>query len=536
MTTVRRTRRGWGGRRVAALATAVGLGVALAACSPAADETEQDPAAGVSERGDELALQFRGAPMSLDPALQGTASGSIFTVLAYDPLIYKAPDGSLQPNLATEWEFTSDDMTTFQVTLREGVTFADGETMDAEAVKASFEYFLDKGGPNLSSVGPIDAVEVVDDLTVAIHYSEPFSDAPASLNQLSMMGNVIGPEGLADPDSLLRSMDGAGQYLYNPDASVPDSEYVYDRNPDYWNPDAQMWERVTVQIISDQNAVLNAASTGQIDFGLGSALMAEAAEGAGLEIASVPFYNWELRLADTEGEINPALGDERVREAIGLAIDRETIVEALGGEYMAVSDQMVVEGIEGHNADIGWEYDPDRARDLLAEAGYEDGFEMKLLDSGLQDPDSRIAQAVSSSLSEVGIEVDLVVDTVSIPSFIEKAETLEYEATIWASNGDVGNTYRGYRSTGSMTNPFGFVDDEMESLYAESLRVAGDDRDAVYQDMSARWQELAYSIPVLTEYYVNYIGADVTNINSSPANPVMLPVGPQPEYNWQPTS
>lgn len=536
MTTDRLKRPGSRARRAAVLVTAIGLGVALAACSSPAEETAPDPAAGVSERGDELALQFRGAPMSLDPALQGTASGSIFTVLAYDPLIYKAPDGSLQPNLATEWEFTSDDMTTFEITLREGVTFADGETMDAEAVKASFEYFLERGGPNLSSVGPIDSVEAVDDVTVAIHYSEPFSDAPASLNQLSMMGNVIGPEALADPESLLRTMDGAGQYLYNPDASVPDSEYVYDRNPDYWNPDAQMWERVTVQIISDANAVLNAASTGQIDFGLGSALLADAAEGAGLEIASVPFYNWELRLADTEGEINPALADERVRQAIGLAIDRETIVDALGGGYMAVSDQMVVEGIEGHNADIGWEYDPDRARDLLAEAGYEDGFEMTLLDSGLQDPESRIAQAVSSSLSEVGIDVELEVDTVSIPSFTEKAETMEYEATVWASNGDVGNTYRGYRSTGSMTNPFGFVDDEMESLYSESLQVIDDERDAVYQSMSERWQELAYSVPILTEFYVNYLGPDVTNVNSSPANPVMLPVGPQPEYNWQPAN
>ncbi|WP_166999419.1 ABC transporter substrate-binding protein [Paramicrobacterium fandaimingii] len=519
---------------MAGIAAATALVTALAGCTPAASGDGSNASA-ATERGDELTLQFRGSPMSLDPALQGTASGSIFTVLAYAPLIYQAPDGSLQPSLATSWEFTSDEMTAFEISLREGVQFTDGKALDAEAVKASMEYFLEKSGPNLSSVGPIDSVEAVDDTTVVIHYSKPFSSAPMSLTQTAMMGNIIGPDALADPESLLTTMDGAGQYTYNAEESVPGSEYVYERNPDFWNPDAQMWERVTVQIMADPNAVLSAASTGQIDFGLGSALFADAAADAGLDVAAVPFYNWELRLADTEGEINPALGDPRVREAIGLAIDRSAIVDALGGGYMAVSDQMVVEGNEGYSSDIGWDYDLDRARELLADAGYEDGFSMTVLDSGLQDADSQIAQAIASNLKKVNIDVTLEVDTVSIPSFIEKAETKKYEATIWASNGDVGNTYRGFRSTGTMTNPFGFVDDEMESMYAESLAAIGDDREAIYQKMSERWQELAYSIPVLTQHYVNYVGQDVTNVKASPANPVMLPVGPQPEYNWQPT-
>lgn len=531
----RLTRRGAVSRTLAGIAAATALVTALAGCSAAAGGDGSNSGT-ASERGDELTLQFRGEPMSLDPALQGTASGSIFTVLAYAPLIYQAPDGSLQPSLATSWEFTNDEMTSFEVSLREGVQFADGATLDAEAVKASMEYFLSQSGPNLSSVGPIDSVDAVDETTIAINYSTSFSGAPKSLTQTAMMGNIIGPDGLADPESLLTTMDGAGQYTYNTEESVPGSEYVYERNPNFWNPEAQMWERVTVQIMADPNAVLSAASTGQIDFGLGSALFADAAVDAGLEVATVPFYNWELRLADTEGEINPALADPRVREAIGLAIDRESIVDALGGDYMEVSDQMVVEGNEGYNSDIGWKFDRDRARELLADAGYEDGFSMTVLDSALQDADSQIAQAVASNLKKVNIDVDLEVDTVSIPSFTEKAETKKYEATIWASNGDVGNTYRGFRSTGTMTNPFGYVDDEMESMYAESLASTGDDRDAIFQKMSERWQELAYSIPILTQHYVNYVGPDITNVKASPANPVMLPVGPQPEYNWQPAS
>src|SRR5690606_2885844 len=186
----------------------------------------------------------------------------------------------------------------------------------------------------------------------------------------------------------------------------------YTLNPNYWNPDAQMWDRVVVEIISDPNAVLNAASTGQIDFGLGSPLFAEAAEAAGLTVVTAPFYNWELRLHDAEGEVNPALADPRVREAIGLAIDRESIVSALGGEYMAPSDQFVVEGLEGYNADIGWEFDLERAEDLMAEAGYADGFTMSVVDSSLQDNQSQIAQAVANALAAIDIDVDLVVDAV----------------------------------------------------------------------------------------------------------------------------
>lgn len=523
------------GLRWGAVAASFALIAGLTACGPA---TNADDAAGndepVAERGEELVLQFRGAPISLDPALQGTASGSIFTVLAYDPIIYQAPDGSLQPSLATDWDFIDDDYRQFEFTLREGLEFASGEPLDAEAVKASMEYFLGAGGGQIPRVGPISSIEAVDEQTVRINYEQPWADAAFSLTQTVMFGNVIGPDGLADPDSLLQVMDGAGQYVYDAEASVPDSEYVYTLNPNYWNLDAQMWDRVTVEIIADPNAVLNAASTSQIDFGLGSPLFADAAEAAGLTVATAPFYNWELRLHDVNGEVNPALADPRVREAIGLAIDRESIVAALGGEYMSPSDQLVVEGLEGYNPDIGWEFDLDRAKELMAEAGYEDGFTMTVLDSSVQDNQSQIAQAVASSLAEIGIDVDLVVDAVSIPSFSEKLESKEYEASFWASNGDVANSYRPFRSGGSMNNPFGVMDEEMEALYAQSLTLGGDEREGMYQQMSERWQEASFSIPILTGYFVNYIGPKVTNVNSSAKNPVMLPVGPEPEYNWQP--
>lgn len=396
------------------------------------------------------------------------------------------------------------------------------------------DYFIGKGGGNLPRVGPISSVEAVDEDTVRINYERPWADAAISLTQTVMFGNVIGPDGLAAPDSLLQTMDGAGQYVYDAEASVPDSEYVYTLNPNYWNPDAQMWDKVKIEIIADPNAVLNAASTGQIDFGLGSPLFADAAKSAGLEVVGAPFYNWELRLNDVNGEVNPALADERVRQAIGLAIDRESIVEALGGAYMSPSTQLVVEGLEGYNSEIGWEYDVEKAKALMAEAGYEDGFTLNVLDSSLQDNQSQIAQAVASSLEEIDIDVSLVVDAVSIPSFAEKIESKEYEASLWASNGNVGNSYRPFRDPGTMNNPFGILDAEMEELYAQSLSVGGEERDGIYQQMSKRWQDAAMSIPVLTGYFVNYVGPKVTNVQSSALNPVMLPVGPEPEYNWQP--
>lgn len=528
---MRMSAEGWGpGRRAAVLALAAAAAVGLAGCGGGTSGDSGGPAEG----GGDLVVQFRGAPISLDPASQGTASGSVFTVLAYDPLIYQAPDGSLQPDLATDWEFVDDEKTVFELSLRDGVEFSSGEPFTAQSVKDSVEYFLAEGGGNVPRVGPIEEVEVVDDLTVRFHYEDSFSDAPLSMTQTLMMGNIIGPEGLANPDGLEQTMDGTGQYVYNPDASVPDSSYVYDRSDNYWNPDAQQWDRVEIQIITDPNAVLNAASTDQIDFGLGSALFADAAESNGLELATAPFYNWQLRLVDMAGELNPALADERVRRAIGLAIDRASIVDALGGEYMAPSNQLVVEGTDGYNPEIGWEYDRDEARSLLADSGYPDGFEMTILDSSVQDNQSQIAQAVSDSLGEIGIDVTLEVDSVGIPSFIEKAETKEYEATLWASNGDVGSAYRSFRVPGQADNPFGYIDDQMEGLHAKSLTAEGDERTAVYQQMSARWQEVAMTIPVLTQYYVNYVGSAVTNVQSSAANPVMLPVGPRPEDNWQP--
>lgn len=517
--------------RLAAALAVVPLLVGISACATDSTDTSDGAADG---RGDVLNVQFNGSPASLDPAQQGTGPGSIFTVLAYDPLIYLDPEGELVPSLATEWDYADDTLQVFDVTLREGVTFASGEPFNAEAVKASMDYFLGGTSGLISRLGGMSGVEVVDEYKIRITYDTPNPDAALSLSQFNMIGNIIGPDGVADPESLLTSMDGTGQYTYNREDSVPDAKYVYDRNPDYWAPEAQQFEQVVVNIMNDPNAVLAAAQTGQLDFARGSAGLASNAESSGLEIVSAPFTSWSLFIYDTEGTMNPALADPDVRRAMYLAIDREALAIVSNEEYAKPNGQFVVPGTPGYIDDFELEYDLDEAKALMKKAGYEDGFTMTMIANGIVDRDLVITQAVLDMLSEINIDVELTVETANQSAWSDAARTGKYEATVYPA--DAANSSLMYQSlaTSPVRNPLGNIDEGMEELNASSLTVEGDERVAIFEEMTQRWHELNWSIPLVSIDTVNYVGPNITNVKMTAKNPVAIPVGPSAEYSWQP--
>jgi peptide/nickel transport system substrate-binding protein len=516
-------------RRGIAVAAALTLVAGLAACSGGGDT------AGTDGRAEELNIAYFGTVVDLNPALAGSGPSAGLIALAYDPLIYLTADGEYVPDLATEWGFTDDANTVFELTLRDGVEFGDGSELDADAVVASMEYFRQAGGGSVAGIGPIDTVEAVDASTVRVTYLEPFPDAPYSMAQYVKFGSIIGAEGLADAENLPTSVDGLGQYTLNEEDSVTNSRYVFERNPDYWNPDAQMYETVTVQVLADPNAALSAIQTGQVDYTLGDASTLDSATAAGLEILQVPFFNWTLHIADRDGSLNPALQDVRVRQALAHAVNREGIVNAIGPDVAEESTQVMNEGTVGYVDGIGYEYDPEKAKELLAEAGYPDGFSMTVLATSAIDAQALRAQAITDSLEQVGVDVDLTIVTTGIPAFSEEAETQTYDATIWPVSGTTMSlVYPDLNVT--VRNPSGITDPELDAMYAESLTASESERLEIFEQMSERITELSWMVPVLTSNDIHYVGEDLTNVKVTGANPIPTPVGPAPEYAWQPAN
>lgn len=483
-------------------------------------------------RGEELVVQFTGPPTSMDPTLAATGGATMFTSLAYDSLIYLDRDGNYVPNLATEWAFVDDQNREFRLEIRDDVQFASGEELTAEAVKASIEHFLE--GSYADNAGPLEEI-TTEGNSLTLHYSSPFPDAPLMLTQENRMGNIISPSGLEEPDQLLNQTFGSGQYILDTSATIPDSEYVYTRNPDYWNQDAQQFEEVTIQLISDPNAVLAAASTGQVMTANGHAATVQAAEEAGLEISTVPFFNWSLMLADMDGDVNPALADPKVRQAIALSIDREAIANAISPELSEANGQIMNPGTDGYVEGLDYEYDPEQARELLAESGYPDGFSMTILTQNTNDAQTQRSQAIASALQQVGIDAKLEVVTTGIANFTSEALTQKYEAVIFPVTGtSMGNVQRLMLSGGSR-NPFGYVNPEIQALYEESLTAStAAERTGLYEEMSRLHHEDAYVIPVFTALNVRYDNDAITNTGTTAANPTSIPNGPTPELSWQP--
>lgn len=506
---------------------------AAAVCAVAAVAGCAGGGGGTDGAGGQLDIQYFGSVVSLDPALAGQGPSANIISLAYDPLIYLTPDGEYIPDLATEWEYTSDDNTQFEFTLRDGVEFTGGGALDANAVVASMQYFLDAEGGAVSQVGKVADIEAVDDMRVRITYAEPFPDAPWTLAQYVKFGSIIGPDGLSDTDALSAQMDGAGQYVLNREESVTDATYVFDRNPDYWNPDAQMYDRITVRSLADVNAALSAIQTGQVDYSLGDPSTFEAADSAGIDVLQVPFFTWALHIGDREGRVTPALKDRRVRQAIAMSIDRQAIVDAVAPGTAVPNSQVLNEGAVGYVDGLDYGFDPDRARQLLSEAGYPDGFTMKVLSTTALDQNSVRAQAIIRYLEEIGITVDLNADATGISGFTEEAEKGEYSATLFPMNGTtMGLLYP--TTTQSVRNTSGVTDAELDSLYRESLEAAPEERTAVFEEMTRREFDLAWHIPVFSANDLHYVGPALTNVEVTAANPIPTTVAPDPQYAWRP--
>ncbi|MEO5535354.1 MAG: ABC transporter substrate-binding protein [Pseudolysinimonas sp.] len=510
---------------VAVAAAAIAL-TSLSACTTPAPSPS-------SERGALLTTQFGGVPISLNPALAGTGGSTIFTYLAYDPLIYTAGNGDLLPDLATDWKFIDDNNTQLELTIRDGVKFQDGTDLDAAAVVGSMKYFLSAGGPSLADAGPIASVEAKDAQTVVVTYSTPFPTGPEKLGQYNMIGLIIAPAGVANPGSLLTKPNGTGQYIYNADETVAESTYVYDRNPDYWNPDAQQYERIDVQVIGDPTAVVSAATTGQVDFASANPDTAKTAADAGLQILQAPFFNWGITILDRDGTLVPALADENVRQAIGYAIDRDAVVNALGADYSHASGQIANTGVPGYIDGYGFDFDLAKAKDLMAKSAFPNGFSMTLLSESILDSQSTIAQTAIAHLSEIGIDVQLQVEA-AVPTFIGSAGSKSYAAALWPIVGQRASEPASNITGPGFLNAFQVGDDQLASLIKDSNVGSDQDRLAAQEAITKRSNEIGFFIPIVATDSVYMVSSKVANVTISAINSQPMPIGPDADHAWHP--
>jgi peptide/nickel transport system substrate-binding protein len=231
------------------------------------------------------------------------------------------------------------------------------------------------------------------------------------------------------------------------------------------------------------------------------------------------------------------LADQRVRQAIGYALDRDAIAGALGPDTFTASTQVLLPGLDGYVEDYGYDLDLDRARQLLTEAGYPDGFSMTMLAEPVLDPNAAIAQAVASALGEIGIKVDLQVESTGVPQFIQAGTSGKYEALLFPSAGaDMAQVSNQILAPGTVFNPFKSVDEETQQLLGQAFALQGQQRTDLYQQVAKRLGDLAWVVPVVSTQNIYYVSDTVTGVTASAVNPNPMPVAPEAELAWRPAS
>ncbi len=432
-------------------------------------------------------------PPTLDP--QKTFNGFAFgvTTHVYETLFRVTPEGDVEGLLAAGWEYVDPDR--LRVTLQEGVTFTDGTPLDAEAVKASLERLLDPAtaAPGRFVVSAIGSVEVVDGSTVDIVTAEPF--APL-LAHLAHPVTAIVP--VAHGDDLARQPVGSGPYVF--DSWTQGDTVVLTANEGYWGGAPEI-ERVVFRVIPEVSTQVVELRSGGIDvlFNIPADNYRQLENDAGLETNA--FLGWgSVHVGFNTA--HPKLQDVRVRQAIAHAIDKQLIVEEFLGGLAEVGVAPIPPTVRFAASDLEepYPYDPDRAAQLLSEAGAE-GLSLTL--DVYQNPDlEAVAQVLQAMLADVGVDLDVRVQEYAAYAETTAQDQVEMYATSWGTvTLDADYTlYAFFHSSEIPTNNVARysvpeVDDALEAARATP-------DDAQRAELYRMVQERALAdVPMVTLYY-----------------------------------
>ena len=389
---------GWvrAGLALALSATLLTTGCLTGEADPPSASGDGTPAA-----GGELVIGTPADVASLDPVDGGGTVSTAVRNLVYNYLVKYTPDLQLVPDLATEWEV---DGTAWTFQLRQGVTFHDGTPFNAEAVKAHFDRLLGPEEPVRAGVYTpfVDRVEVVDEHTV--RFITTYPDAFFLSRLAEDAGAITSPTAVEQGIDLAREPVGTGAFTFV--EWVPDVQVIVERNDDYWDTPALL-DRVVFRPISEASARTIALEAGDIH--VAAEVPAESlARLQADEDVELIFRDTTRQLFFGMHNLKEPFDDHRVRMAMNLAVDMDSIVASLYGELGTALNGSVPPAAVGSYQPTEVFYDPQRARDLLADAGYPDGLELSMVGPrGRYLKDFELQQAVAQELGKVGITVTI---------------------------------------------------------------------------------------------------------------------------------
>jgi len=427
------------------------LAASLAACSGGRDD----------DGPQRLKIGAAALPASLDPR-KSAPYEALWVGLLYDPLVRRAPDGTFHPGLAESWTF-SEDNRTLELTLREGVTFQDGAPFTAQAVKANLDA-AKAGKTNFTNyLSDVESVEVVDDRHVRLTLAE--AAAPILGVLAGEAGMIISPQALSR-DDLSTNPAGTGPYTLD---SFVGSDLEFTKWDGYWDADSVVPSGIDVTVFIDGPARVRALWSGQTDVAIIQPNQVEEVRAAGLEVTGTDTADFWGVIVNTS---LPQFAEPKVRQAMMLALDRPAIAQNVFGEGCVPSAQPFRPDDWAYNPAIdrspAGAYDPQRARQLLAEAGYPDGFSFEL-QTGTMQTWTQIAEVLQAQWGEIGLDVHVrPMENVQFTTARRNGEFQSTVSTYHSARPDQSDFIKTFYLPGGLFNPGDYELPGVRELLAES--------------------------------------------------------------------
>ena len=504
---------------VAALATVVAL--SLAGCSASTGDTAS------SDNTLIVALTASDVP-NLDTGLaqiQGYEGLRFVSNQLYDGLTrFDLDQGdtppSVEPDLAESWT-SNDELTVWDFTLRDGVTFHDGTPWNADAAIYNLERYVDTGTDHFYadlaaqasfSIGAIASFEKIDDLTIRITTSSPLAILPENLATV-YFGSPTALEELGN-DGFALAPVGTGPFVF--EKLTPGQSAEFSANEDYWDGAPEL-DTLVLRPIPDATARAAALQSGEVNW-IESPTPDDvpALTSAGFTLETNSYDHTWFWILDEE---NGPTADVRVREALNWAIDRDSLVTNVLHDTAEAAGGVLPRANPAYNeeTDNVFGYDPERAVELLADAGYADGFEMTVSyptgGSGMMSP-GPMNTAIQADLAKVGVTVNLEpIDFAAMMASMFAKEFPGGADAVNMSGSYLPETFWGvwFNPATSPINIGGFSSPEVDELLAKAMTIAdSDERAAVYAEAAAVIQPIVPWLSVVNDLNARVLAPSVS--------------------------
>ena len=505
------------------------LSIALVACASEpndVDDADEGNPDGQTTQGGDLIIAKQSDVVSLDPAASNDTPSSDVQRNIFETLVTQDENMENQPLLAESWEQIDD--TTWVFKLREGITFHDGSDFNAEAVKANIDRTLDPevGSPRAIMYNMITEVEVIDNYIVQFKTAYPFAPLPAHLAHPG--GVMISKEQIEEDYAAMENGENPGTVISaNPQGTGP---FVYDewqpgqfvrllKNEDYWGEPAVL-DSVTFKVVAEDLTRIAELETGDADItnplSPSDVRQIEATDGLSVqrqESSALSYLGFNMA--------KEPFDDARVRKAISMAIDKEQIIEGIYDGIGIPAKGPIAPNVFGYSEEVtGLDYNVEAAKDLLAEAGFEDGFSTTIWTN---DDRQRIDTAtnIQAQLREIGITAE--VEILEWGAMLEQTANGEHDMFVFGWTTVTGDADNGLYpllhsdNLGNAGNRTFTEDEELDELLDQARQtVDPNERLELYRQVQELLVEIAPMVYIHHQEYLMGVNEDVNGLTQMP--------------------